>query len=63
MYVMHDTRSINISGSAIANRGANDWLADYFGLPRDFQSTVIFKPTISNYILDFSFYAGLDVMD
>ncbi len=52
--------SIHISGSAVANRGANDWLADYFGLPRDFQSTVSFKPSISNYILDFSFYAGLD---
>ena len=55
--------SINISGSAIPaeNRGANDWLADYFGLPRDYQSTVTFKPTISNYILDFSLYAGLNV--
>jgi hypothetical protein len=57
-----DDTAIQISGSAVpaASRGANDWLADYFGLPRDFQSTVSFKPQISNYILDFSFYAGLD---
>ena len=38
----------------------NSWLADYFGLPRDFESTVFFNPSISDYILDFSFYAGLD---
>lgn len=37
-----------------------DWLADYFGLPRDCQSTVSFKPSISNFILDYSFYLGLD---
>ncbi len=55
-----DRSSLQISGSAVANRGENDWLADYFGLPRDFQSTVSFKPTITNYILDFSYYAGLD---
>jgi hypothetical protein len=57
-----DDTAIQISGSAVpaASRGANAWLADYFGLPRDFQSTVSFKPQISNYILDFSFYAGLD---
>jgi hypothetical protein len=36
-----------------------DWLADYFGLPCDYQSTVSFKPSISNVILDYSFYLGL----
>src|SRR5271156_5058454 len=52
--------SINISGSAVGNRAATDWLADYFGLPMNFQSTVTFNPKISNFLLDFDFYAGLD---
>jgi hypothetical protein len=55
-----DDLAIKISGSAIENRASTDWLADNFGLPRNFQSTVSFKPTISNFILDFSFYAGFD---
>jgi hypothetical protein len=52
--------AINISGSLVPNRGANDWLADYFGLPANFQSTVAFNPKISNFILDFNIYTGLD---
>ncbi len=52
--------AINISGAAVEERGANDWLADYFGLPVGYRSSVSFKPTISNFLLDFSFYAGLD---
>jgi hypothetical protein len=55
-----DDFNLNISGSAVPNRAPTDWLADYFGLPRDFQSTITFKPQISNFLLDFSFYAGLD---
>jgi hypothetical protein len=55
-----DDLGINISGSAIENRAATDWLGDYFGLPRDFQSTVTFKPMISNFLVEFSFFAGLD---
>jgi hypothetical protein len=51
---------INVSGSTVANRGKRDWLADYFGLPTDFQSTLQFKPTIDNYILDFNFFFGFD---
>ena len=57
----YETPYIYISGSAVADRNNNtDWLADYFGLPRDFQSTVSFKPSISNTILDLSFYASLN---
>ncbi len=58
--VCDDASAIQISGSAVPSRPNNAWLADYFGLPMDFQSTVTFKPSITNYILDFSFYAGLD---
>jgi len=51
---------LKISGSQVNNRGAQDLLADYFYLPSDFESTVCFKPTIDNVIIDFGFYLGLD---
>lgn len=44
---------INISGSQVVNRGAQDWLADYFGLPTDFQSVVRFDPHIRSILVDF----------
>lgn len=49
-----------IAGSAVPNRSPTDWLADYFGLPRDFKSSVAITPRIENFTLDFSFYIGLD---
>jgi hypothetical protein len=48
------------SGSRSANRGKNDILADYFGLPADFKSTVQFKPVIMNAVIDFNAFWGLD---
>ncbi|HEV2601920.1 MAG TPA: hypothetical protein VGT41_06545 [Candidatus Babeliales bacterium] len=56
-----DTCSISISGSCVDDRdGTKDFLADYFGLPTDFQSTVSFSPKIKNFVADFQFYFGLD---
>ncbi|MGB8366826.1 MAG: hypothetical protein WCD44_00555, partial [Candidatus Babeliales bacterium] len=57
-----DGRIIRVSGSQVANRAANtnDWMAENFYLPRDFQSTLQFKPLIQNIILDFHLYVGLD---
>jgi hypothetical protein len=52
--------SLIISGSQRNDRTPVDWLADYFGLPRDFKSVVSFSPHITNYLLEFSFYVGLD---
>jgi len=52
--------TITISGSRVANRGTQDWLADYFYLPTDFKSKVSFKPVIDNITLDLNFYLGLD---
>lgn len=49
-----------ISGSAVANRGEKDWLADYFYLPSDFKSSVIFKPSSNNFIVDLHWFLGLD---
>lgn len=51
---------ITISGSAVENRDATDWLADYFGLPTDFQSAVAFAPRIDNAIAPFTYHLGLD---
>jgi hypothetical protein len=53
-------KAINVTGSAVPNRAPTDWLADYFGLPRDFNSQITLLPRIENFVLDFSFYAGLD---
>jgi len=53
-------QGFGISGSAVPNRLSTDWLADNFGLPRDFQSFISLIPRIDNFLLDFSFYLGLD---
>jgi len=55
-----DCPTIKISGSRVADRGNCDWLADYFGLPTDFQSSVTFKPKIKNFFIDFALHIGLD---
>lgn len=52
--------SLIISGSRVANRGTTDLLADYFGLPTDFESTVTIRPVIENFLVDFNMYLGLD---
>jgi hypothetical protein len=52
--------SITVSGSRVPNRGPNDWLADYFGLSTTFESKLFFKPHISNLLVDFNVYLGLD---
>jgi len=62
--------AITISGSQVGQtsygnqdaappRGANDWLADYFGLPMFFQSNVCFAPKIRNFVADIEMYFGL----
>lgn len=44
------------SGSRVENRGQCEILADYFGLPTDFKSSLTFSPRIQNVIVDFDFY-------
>ncbi|HEB41441.1 MAG TPA: hypothetical protein ENI08_00285, partial [Candidatus Dependentiae bacterium] len=55
-------QSIQFSGSRAENRGADDTLADYFGLAPDFKSCVRFIPRISNVIIDLNWYQGLDAV-
>ena len=52
-----------ISGSLFPNRGANDWLADYFGLPEAWQSAICFSPKIKNFIADIELYLGVAEWD
>lgn len=53
-------RAIKIQGREVEDRDAKAWLADYFYLPRDYDSTVTFKPEIKNVIFDLDWYFGLD---
>jgi len=55
-----DNYRVRVTGSQVAERGANDWLADNFGLPVDYKSCVTFEPKIDNFLVDFNFYLGLD---
>lgn len=52
--------TIKISGSHVQDRGVRDWLADYFGLPTDFQSTLTFSPSVKTFLVDFDLFLGLD---
>jgi len=51
---------IVVSGSTVPTRSKQDWLADYFYLPTDFQSILCFDPVIDNFIIDPTVYFGLD---
>lgn len=55
-----DCATIKVSGSHVANRGARDWLADYFGLPTDFESCITIKPEVTNYIFELNLWLGFD---
>lgn len=52
--------AFTFAGSKVPDRGPEDILADYFGLPSDFKSKVEFKPQITNFVFDIDFYQGLD---
>lgn len=52
--------TITISGSQVNGRGANDWLADYFGLAPDYESTVKLDPVIDSFLFDMNLFVGLD---
>src|ERR1700733_370154 len=51
---------IQVSGTQSGDRNVTDWLADYFGLPPDYKSQLLFKPNVQNILADFAFYIGLD---
>jgi len=57
-----DDCCIVVSGSCVdaGKRDANDWVADYFGLPTDYQSTICFAPRIRNFVADVQGYFGFN---
>jgi len=53
--------SLVISGGQTENRASHkDWLADYFGLPTDFKSTVRFRPRVNNVIIEAQSFFGFN---
>ncbi len=51
---------IIVQGSNVADRNNCAWLADNFYLNCDYNGSFSFEPSISNLLVDFGFYAGLD---
>lgn len=51
---------IKISGSQVPKRNTHDWLADYFGLPTDFESRIALNPKIKNFILDLDLFLAMN---
>jgi len=49
-------QTIKFTGSRVAEREKQDILADYFGLPTDFESKVTVKPRIDTFLIDFNWY-------
>ncbi len=50
-----------VQGSRLPDRSTRGaLLADYFGLPQDFSSSICFHPQITDFIFDMNFYVGLD---
>lgn len=51
---------ILVQGTLAPSRDANAWLADYFYLPPDYNSSFCIKPKIENFLADLQIYVGLD---
>lgn len=52
--------TFTVAGSRVAHRDPFDLLADYFGLPTDFVSSVTVEPRITNQLVDMNLYLGLN---
>lgn len=55
-----DTSMLAISGSRARARSGDAVLADYFGLPTDYDGMICFFPAYKSSLLDFDWYLGLD---
>lgn len=51
---------INVTGSHLPGRTKRDWLADYFGLPTDFSTSISIEPEIDSFIIDMNAYLQFD---
>jgi len=52
--------STDQAGTGAVAREPHEWLADYFGLPTDFESKVNFNPYVKTWLADFNFFIGLN---
>ena len=52
--------AFKVQGSKVRNRDERAWLADYFYLPTDFESTINIDPKIDTFLVDFNVYVGFD---
>ena len=58
-----DIAKLSITGSGVESRNSStDLLADYFGLPRDFSSSIILKPRIDSAIVEGDIYMHLNTI-
>ncbi len=58
---LRDDKTIRVSGiDPSRKREANEWLADYFLLPREFESDITFKPRVTNIMFDISFFISMN---
>jgi hypothetical protein len=51
---------IKVQGSAVEDRNARAWLADYLYLSPDFDGNFSVKPAVKNFLVDLDVYIGLD---
>lgn len=51
---------IKIQGTKVINRDKHALMAENFYLPTDFDGTISVRPVISNWLVDFNLYLGLD---
>ncbi len=52
--------TFTLTGSQSPNRAEAHWLADYFGLPTDFESSVSVRPKINQALVDIDFHVELN---
>lgn len=52
--------TFSVIGSRASTQTDQQWLADYFGLPTDFESRVEIRPIITNTLIDFNIFIGFD---
>lgn len=50
--------AVRVQGSAVAGGVTNALMADYFGLPTDYNSYFILQPRIENFLVDINLYCG-----
>lgn len=51
---------LNADGGFRTDRPATDWMAENFYLPENFRSVLTFSPRVTNVLVDFNLYVGLD---